>query len=65
MEQKTYPGIRLGLGLWCLMPFSTIFQLFTRRQDLLTKTQVAIVYCGCDRVVVGFTTAYAISTYHH
>jgi len=21
--------------------------------------------CGCDRMVVGFTTTYAISAYHH
>jgi hypothetical protein len=34
----------------------------TRKSNLKKKTPT---YHGCDRMVVGFITTYAISAYHH
>jgi hypothetical protein len=44
-----------GLGLWCLTPFSTVFQIKSGHSILIDR----------DRMVIGFTTVYAIGAYHH
>jgi hypothetical protein len=67
---------RFGLwfGLWGLTPFSTIFhgggQFYRwRKPEYPEKTTNPLtdlwVLHGRDRMVVGFTTTYAISAYHH
>jgi len=34
-------------------------------QSVLITTKVVEGHCGRDRMVVGFTTTYALSFYHH
>jgi hypothetical protein len=49
------------------MPLSTIFQLYRGSQVLLVEDLIMYHRSrrGRDRMVVGFTTTNAISTYHH
>jgi hypothetical protein len=64
------------LGLWCLTwtTISTILQLFRGGQFTMPcKCKFTKYFSpskqrdrhGRDRMVVGFTTTYAISAYHH
>jgi len=38
---------------------------FVAQVSIVTKTHAGFIGRGCDRMVVGFTTTYAISAYHH
>jgi hypothetical protein len=82
MDLFCYGGIlQLMVGLWCLTPLSTIFQLYGASQfywwrkpekkkflTFIDNSNVCISWRGCrghDSMVIGFTTTCVISAYHH
>jgi hypothetical protein len=61
------------IGLWFLTPLPTIFHLyrggqFQNKSDVRQHLSISLLLWSRrrrDRMIVGFTTTYTISAYHH